>query len=87
MKRNSSLCALILASAALSAPALAQRPMSVPPAVPAIETHLQQQRTLNQREAMEAMEAKEAEAAEKPAAKPVTPKKKSAKKKRAAAGA
>jgi len=86
MKRNATLCALILAGATLSAPALAQRPMGVPPAVPAIETHLQQQRTMNQREAMEAKEAKEAEAAEKAAAKPAAPKKKSAKKKRAKAG-
>lgn len=86
MKRNASLYALILAGAALSAPApaLAQRSVGVPPAVPAIETHLQQQRTMNQRETME---AKEAEAAEKPAPKPAAPKKKSAKKKRAAAGA
>lgn len=82
MKLHASLCALILAGAALSTPALAQRPLGVPPAIPAIETHLQQQRTMNQREAMEAEGAK---AAEQPAAKPATPKKKSAKKKRAAA--
>ena len=84
MKHNATLCALILAGAALAAPALAQRPMGVPPAVPAIETHLQQQRTMNQREAME---AKEAEAAEKPTAKSAVPKKKTAKKKRTPAKA
>lgn len=80
MKQNSWLYALIFTSAAIAAPALAQRPMGVPPAIPAIETHLQQQRTMEQREAME---AKPAEATEKPAAKPAAPKKKSAKKKRA----
>jgi hypothetical protein len=84
MNHNTVLCTLILAGTAFAAPALAQRPMGVPPAVPAIETHLQQQRTMNQREAME---AKEAEAAEKPAPKPAAPKKKSAKKKRTPAAA